>query len=263
MWRRYWNLTRDPFGGRGVPFVATPSHAEAEARLEHAIDRGERLAVLRAAEGLGKTTVLEQVLARARRPDRRLARVACQADGSSLLIGLSEGLGVRPAPGRGRSGAWRALADAVRLLRLQGLGAVFAIDDAHRLADPSARGELDRLLHIDPHPEARFTVLLAGREGGEGTPVSDPWSLAARLSPLTRSEAASFVTEKLRAAGRDEPTFTPRAITRLHAVSSGVPRGLDRLASLALMAGAVQRLEIIPPDVVEGVATECLATDPS
>ena len=46
---------------------------------------------------------------------------------------------------------------------------------------------------------------------------------------------------------------------RLHARSAGVPRGLDRLASLALLAGAVQRLEILSPEVVEGVARECVA----
>jgi hypothetical protein len=37
----------------------------------------------------------------------------------------------------------------------------------------------------------------------------------------------------------------------------GIPRGLDRLGSLALMAGALRGLEIITPEVVEGAAREC------
>ena len=102
-----------------------------------------------------------------------------------------------------------------------------------------------------------------GRGPAEGMPDPGPWGLAIRLQPLTRSEAERFLTAKLAAAGRDEPAFTPRAITRLHALSAGVPRGLDRLASLALMAGAVRRLEMIPAEVVEGVARECVGAVPA
>jgi type II secretory pathway predicted ATPase ExeA len=72
-----------------------------------------------------------------------------------------------------------------------------------------------------------------------------------------RSECERYVTTKLAAAGRDDPAFTPRAFHRLHALTEGIPRRLDRLASLALMAGAIRGLEIIPAEVVEGVSTEC------
>ena len=78
-----------------------------------------------------------------------------------------------------------------------------------------------------------------------------------RLPALTRSEAEQYLAAKLAAAGRDEPTFTPRALNRLHACSLGIPRGLDRLASLALMAGALRGLEIVTPDLIEGVTQEC------
>jgi MSHA biogenesis protein MshM len=74
---------------------------------------------------------------------------------------------------------------------------------------------------------------------------------------LTRSDAENYLTAKLASAGRDEPTFTPRAIHRLHLISAGNPRGLDRLASLALMAGALRKLEIVTPEIIDGVALEC------
>ena len=46
-------------------------------------------------------------------------------------------------------------------------------------------------------------------------------------------------------------------MTRLHVHSGGNPGGLDRLASLSLMAGAYRGLEAISSDVVEGVLGEC------
>jgi type II secretory pathway predicted ATPase ExeA len=74
---------------------------------------------------------------------------------------------------------------------------------------------------------------------------------------LTRSDAEAYLNAKLAMAGRPERTFTPRAITGLHAAAAGNPRTLDRLASLGLMAGALRGLEIITPDVIAGVAREC------
>jgi MSHA biogenesis protein MshM len=264
MWMRHWKLARDPFSGPDVPYVSTPAHAEAEARLVHAIEAAERSATLLAAPGLGKTQVLSRVLARTRSPWRRIARVTGPIDGPSLLSGLAEGLDVRLPACPGRALAWKRLADAVRLGRPQGLHVVLAVDDCQHLSTPADRLDLDRLAHLDPHPLARLTIVRVGRgteaAGGFG---ASSWGLAIRLQPLTRSDAERFLTTKLAAAGRDEPTFTPRSMTRLHALSAGIPKGLDRLASLALMAGAVRGLEMIPPEVVEGVARECWGDDTS
>ncbi len=256
MWTRHWGLSRDPFLDAGSPYVPTAPHEEAVARLSHTIETGQRLAILRAAAGQGKTTVLARALAEARHPSRRVARVSSPPDGARLLAGLAEGLGARVPTGSGRAMAWKILADAVRLCRWQRLGVVLAIDDGQDLVGPVDRLDLDRLAHLDPHPDARLTVIRAHRTDDDEADAP-AWELAIRLDPLTRSEAGRYVAAKLAAAGRSEPTFTPRALHRLHALSAGVPRGLDRLGSLALMAGALRGLEMIIPEVVEGVAREC------
>jgi type II secretory pathway predicted ATPase ExeA len=143
------------------------------------------------------------------------------------------------------------------------LHVVLAVDDCHHLTDPADRLDLERLVHLDTHPRARLTVVRVGRGPADPEDEACPWGLAIRLRPLTHSEAGRFLTAKLAAAGRAAPTFTPRAVTRLHALSAGVPRGLDRLASLSLMAGAVRGLEMIPAEVVEGVARECTRAVPA
>jgi MSHA biogenesis protein MshM len=257
VWTRHWGLSHDPFLDAGTPYVPTAPHEEAVARLLHTIEAGQRLAVLRAASGLGKTTVLARALAEARHPSRRFATASSPPDGALLFAGLAEGLGARVPPECGRAMAWKALSDAVRLCRWQRLGVVLAIDDAQDLVGPVDRLDLDRLAHLDPHPDARLTVVRAHRTDDEGEDLAPAWELAIRLDPLTRSEAGRYLSAKLSAAGRDEPTFTPRAIHRLHARTGGVPRGLDRLASLALMAGALRGLEMVTPEVVEGVVREC------
>ncbi len=263
MWQRHWNLDHDPFGARRPGFVATPTHSEAVARLAHTIETAGRSARLVAGAGLGKSTVLARAIEATRAPTRRFARATGPVDGADLFATLAAGLGSRSGLDAGRAEAWRALVEAARLCRWQGIQVVLAVDDCRALATPADRVDLERLEGLDPDPAARLTVIRLGRPelGPEDEPTRADWGLLIRLDPLTRSESASYVEAKLGAAGRPEATFTPRALTRLHALSGGVPRGLDRIAGLALMAGAVRGLEVVPPEVVDAAARECLAPE--
>lgn len=249
----------DPFSERDAPFIPTAIHAEAVARLVHLIESGQRQVKLHAGAGLGKTMVLRRALELVRGPGRRIVQTSGPIDGLDLLTTLAERSGRRLALGASRSDAWRALSDAARLCRLQRLAMVLVVDDAQGLTSPADRLDLDRLAHLDPHPEARLTVLQVGRDPDAD---SEPWSLAIRLAPLTRTETSDYLNARLAAAGRDQPAFTPRAVTLLHALTSGVPRGLDRLASLALIASDARGLEMISPDVIDGVARECVVGAP-
>ncbi|WP_435007079.1 type II secretory pathway protein ExeA [Tundrisphaera lichenicola] len=257
MWHRHWSLTFNPFDERRPTFVPAPSHAEARARLIHTIESASRSARLIAGPGLGKSIVLGRAIEATRSPARRFARVSGLADGQAWIASLVERLGGRVATDAPRGQAWKALGEAARLCRWQGLHLVIVVDDCQALDQPGERLDLERLDHLDLDPSARLTILRIGRPDGlEPGPTS--WDLAIRLEALTRSEAAGYLAAKLEKAGRVEPVFTPRAMTRLHAHSGGIPRGLDRLAGFALIAGADRGLEIISPEVVDSTASECL-----
>ncbi len=265
MWTRHWKLLRDPFAGAAAPYVPVPPYEEAVARLVDTIETGRRRAVLRAGAGLGKSLILARALAETKSPTRRAAFVSSPTDGATLLAGLAHALGRHIPAGASRGRAWKALDEAVRLCRWQRLPVILAIDDCQHLTEHADRLDLDRLVHLDPHPQARLTVLLAFRTDDDepaSWSAAAPWELVIRLPALTRSDAEAYLTTKLELAGRPGPTFTPRAINRLHAASAGNPRTLDRLASLALMAGALRRLEIVTPDVIDGVARECTLNSP-
>jgi type II secretory pathway predicted ATPase ExeA len=235
---------------------------EAVARVVDAVETGQRWAAVRGDAGLGRSTVLARAARELRRPDCRIARVGAPVDGTTLWLTLAEGLGTRPRRGASRAAAWAALREAVRLCRWQKLSAVLLVDDAQTLCDDSDRSDLDRLVDLEPGEATRLTVVAAFREPEE--PADEPthrvpWELDVRLTPLRLSDTTSYVETKLAAAGRTESLFTPRAFVRLHDLSGGVPRGIDRLASLSLMAAALRRLEVVTPDVVEGVLRECLS----
>jgi type II secretory pathway predicted ATPase ExeA len=257
----HWGLSRDPFREGAGPFVPTSGHTEAVARLLHVVESGARVGILEAAPGLGKSRVLDEVLGKARHPQRRIVRGTAASDGEALMAGLARGLGwYGGGSGRTRGRAFQALADVVRLAGQQGYDVILAIDDAHLLGGPSEQqSDHERIEHLEPRGGGRLSVLWVGRRRPDGRPAR-PWELLVRLPGLTRAESAEYLRLKLAAAGRQQPAFTPGAVTRLHALSRGVPRTLDQLAALALMAGALQDVEIVTPNLVEQVYPECAAS---
>jgi hypothetical protein len=255
MWMRYWGLAKDPFAGLDTPYVPTTSHDEAVARLVHTIETAQTRAVLMAAAGLGKTTVLRQALAATSTPMRRFATVSCPSDGTLLFGLLAEGLGERIGREPSRLGAWRALERAIRLAALQGFHVVLAIDSCDERTLRAVQCDIDSLIGLRSSTNAELTLIQVGGSKAFDSPaVISSCPLVVELQPLTRSEAERYLTAKLKLAECDVPIFTPRAITRLHGLSVGVPRDLEQLTQLCLMAGAVRGLEVIPPDVVDGAA---------
>jgi len=257
-WIVHWGLNRDPFVERGGPYVPLPGHEEAVARLVHSIEAGHRLAVLSAPAGMGKTLVLNRALTEARDTCRRFAIVSNPMEGAHLYSRLAEKLGSRGLVSASRGAAWLALEQAVRGCALQGFQVVLAVDDCTSLIANGASADLRRLCQVGASAGGRVTVLLAQGEDSHELDLSQQsWTLAIGLRSLSCSEAETYLTAKLAAAGCREPVFSRRAITRLHLHSRGSPSGLDRLASLCLMAGAYRGLEAISSDVVEGVLGEC------
>jgi MSHA biogenesis protein MshM len=262
VWRRHWGLTTDPFLANGSTYVPLASHEEAVARLVYAIESRQPRATLLAEGGMGKTTVLRRVLAQTSEMRRQIVLVDQPRDELLLLTRLSERLGQGSLARRAvdRSAAWRLLDRAVRLLAIQGISLVIAIDNCQNTSDESMSRTLRSLPLLGRSDGATLTVIPAGDAGSDWlTEEGDDWPPVARIDALTRTETERYLTTKLAWAGCTDPVFTARAVTRLHALSEGVPRTLERLAALCLMAGALRGMEVVTPELADGVAPELAA----
>ena len=223
------------------------------ARLVHAIESAERRAVLTANAGLGKSTVLRRAFDLARGPGRRFALLNCLREGTLLVAMLAERLAAHVGREPSRLAAWRALERAVRLATIQGMHVVIGIDNCEA-ADNDVRRDIESLANLGAGAGAKMTVIQSGRpRPNRRLDLDAPWTPAITLESLTRAQAEALLTTKLRSAGRDEPVFTSRAVTRLHCLSAGVPRLLEQLAALCLMTAAARGLEVVPPELVDSV----------
>ena len=132
---------------------------------------------------------------------------------------------------------------------------MFVVDGWDAGMGPAAIRDLTALVEQGRGDGSSVSLIRVGRVEPDGNDACWP---AIGLERLTRSEAETYVHARGQAAGCCERVFTARALTRLHAWSEGVPRDLDRLAALSLMAGAVQGLEVVSADVVDAVALQRL-----
>jgi len=257
MYQQHWGLSGPPFAG-GVDtkrYYDSPSHNEALARLLFLIENGRRVGLLLGPAGSGKTLLLRVLAERVRRQghcglfvplmgvpvDQLLPTIAAQLDPSS------------PAGDVLRS--WRTLTDKLTEHRYQGIQTVILLDDVDQ-TEPGVPAQLLRLAELDPTSRAPLTLVFAAATQQLGTRLLDLCPMRIELEPWDERDTAEYLSTTLDRAGRRQPAFDAPALARLHQLSGGVPRRLEKLAELSLLAGAAQQLDEVDLETVDAVNEE-------
>jgi type II secretory pathway predicted ATPase ExeA len=229
--RGRWGFEFDPFEGAEARrlVVPVPPQSRACMELRGMIARAERLVRVVGPAGVGKSTVLTRVLAEHRGPHCRVARVAGAFDAAELYGRLADALRRERhgGPREDAATAWRRLVEALRLCRVQELAVVVAIDEGDAAIDALAHLRLARL---DQAGGLDVTILLA--QASAESDLDDAPLVV--VQPMTRAEAWDYLSARTEAAGGPRGFWSREAATRLHALSRGLPRALDRLAARAL-----------------------------
>ena len=132
------------------------------------------------------------------------------------------------------------------------------LDDAD-LASPQVLAQVARLAQHDPSPDARLTIVLAGRQeeiGRIGDRLLGLADLRIDIQPWGHDDTENYLRASLAQAGCRTAVFAEPALARLQELSHGIPRRINQLADLALLAGAGQALPQIGPEVVESAYRE-------
>jgi general secretion pathway protein A len=263
MYNDFWGFSRSPFSGTIDPerFYEGSGHEEALARLSYVADEGRRGTVVMGTGGVGKTLLIETFARRIRRPNREVVIARCPAlGGRELFFDLCQDFGLAPEPAASEADLWRRLRDHVAANRLQDCQTMIVIDQAHLLAEsPAQLRALHMLFHLDPHPAARLTVVLAARPElmRNARPEVIEWiDLGVALEPFAAEQTSAYISHLTTWAGRNEPAFSADAVARIHELTGGVARQINRVCDLGLLAGATEELPEVTEDVVESVYKE-------
>ena len=258
MYQSHWGLRESPFNDGLDPqsFYQSPTHEEALARLHFLVEQHRQLGLLLGPEGSGKSLLLEILAAQLRRRGPAVASVnVAGISGNEMLWSLAAQFGrnldrCAPTPV-----LWRALSDRLAAFRYQQVDAAILVDDADR-AGNSVVPHLIRLAKLEPSPQRRLTLILAGdrlmigRLGETLLGLSELWIDLVAWQP---DDIAGYLDRSLRRAGGSANLFEEPAIERLYELSQGIPGQVRLLAGLSLVAGAGRHVHSIDAEVVDSV----------
>jgi type II secretory pathway predicted ATPase ExeA len=260
-YRAHWGLHETPFPSGLAPrlFYQSPTHEEALARLEFLVGQRQRLGLLLGPSGTGKSLILDRLASNLRRGGAQVANISLLGvDLHEFLWLLAAELGLNPDRKENPFSLWRDLIDRIAENRYQQLDTVILLDDADR-ALPEVLDHLVRLIQSDrglPTPLVLVLAASADTIPRIGSRLLELAELRIDLEPWEESDTGGYLISALAQAGRKTLLFADDAVQRLHALSGGIPRRVNQLAALALVAGAGRQLSKIDADTIDSVYRE-------
>jgi type II secretory pathway predicted ATPase ExeA len=265
MYLEFFGLARKPFSKTPDPAFLFPSrqHAEAQARLSHAVEERE-IAVLTGEVGAGKTTLSRALVDEFAERCRFSFVVNPALPPAQLLGAIADGFGIDGT--RRKSELFAALGERFSALDEEGRFPVVVVDEAQLLAGRAAFDELRLLTNLAADDRPLVGLILIGQpelrqriqeRGGE--PFAQRIGVAYHIGPLDEEETGRYVAHRLSVAGRDEPLFSADGIASIHRHALGLPRRINQLAANALLEAFGRGVDRVGGEIVEAAAADLAA----
>jgi general secretion pathway protein A len=260
----HYHLREQPFGVTPDPryLYFSPAHREALASLFYGIETGRGFLSLIAEPGMGKTTLLFQLLQRWKGYVHSAFLFQTQCDSRELIRYLLEDLGLK-SDGDDIVRMHSELNDFLYRETLAGKRVILFIDEAQNLSDNVL--ETVRLLSDFEAPDKKLLQIVLAGQPELAQRLSRPGlaqlrqriAIRARLDSLPAAEVNRYINHRLQVAGYQGPElFTPGALAFIAERSRGIPRLINNICFNALSLGCATRCEKINSDVVREAAVE-------
>jgi len=264
MFLNFYRLRDQPFGVTPDPryLYFSPGHREALASLFYGIETGRGFLSLVAEPGMGKTTLLFQLLQRWKGYVHSAFLFQTQCSSRELIRYLLDDLGLK-SDGEDVVKMHSELNDFLFRETKAGRRVVVFIDEAQNLADEVL--ETVRLLSDFEAPDKKLLQIILAGQPELAQRLSRPGlaqlrqriSIPARLEALPPAEVCRYVQHRLRVAGHEGPDlFSPDAQEVIAMRSRGIPRLINNLCFNALSLGCAMQKRQIDAGVVEEAAQE-------
>ena len=267
MYRKFYNLTRNPFEVSPDPyfFYPTPRHNEALALLNYGVLRRKGFVVVTGEVGTGKTLLVRCLL-----DSLTLHKVAFAYIYNPILsvqhflehVLTDFGL---PAASRSKGEVLARLNNYLMTRSREDLTTALVVDEAQLLSWDLLE-EIRLLTNLETAQHKLLQIVLAGQpeldqkmDSHQLRQLKQRVGLRCNLLSLELKEVEGYIHRRLELAGGNEksnPVFTKEAIETVYAFSKGIPRLINTLCENSLMLGFGLQLKQITPAVVREVAAD-------
>jgi len=261
LWLSHYGLREQPFGVTPNPryLFLSPTHAEALASLMYGVEAGRGFMALIAQPGMGKTTLLFQLLERLRPSARTVFLFQTQCDSAGLMHTLLGDLGIETA-GEDLARMYQRLNEVLSEEARVGRRVVLVIDEAQNLEDSAL--ETVRMMSNFETPSAKLMQIILAGQPQLGQKLAHPnlaqlrqrVSILARLVPFNLAETNQYLDYRLKVAGYSGGSlFTTEAREIIATRSHGIPRNINNLGFNALSLGYALDKKKIDASVLQEV----------
>ncbi|MSR60074.1 MAG: hypothetical protein EXS05_20950 [Planctomycetaceae bacterium] len=239
-------------------FFAAPVHEEAVARILYLAEQAPGCGVLCGPDGTGKSLVLRVARDEATRMQIRVVLVdAGGRTAHELLWETASSLGLCPQGSEHPLGLWRMLGDHLLANRHVGVPTLLCFDHLDR-ADSSSLSAIERIYRTSQASNAGISLLLVARQSRSLAGLIPLADIRIELTPLDRRQTGRYLAARLACVGRDRSTFDESAVDATFAVTGGVPRDINRVCNLALLAATGDGTDRVTGETVNALARQFL-----
>lgn len=261
----YYKLAEQPFGVAPDPryLFLNPTHREALASILYGVTSGRGFTALIAKPGMGKTTLLFDLLNKVQDQARTAFLFQSQCSPLDLLRNLLDDLSIEHE-GSDIAKMQRKLNECLLSEAGKGKKLVAVIDEAQNLDESTL--EVVRMLSNFETPQEKLMHFVLAGQPQLSEKLASPGliqlrqriSIVARLKPFTVEETQLYIDHRLRVAGYDfaKPMFTKQAIAMIAEHTEGIPRNINNACFNAMSLGYVGKQRTIDQGVIREVLSD-------
>jgi len=266
MYKRFYNLTRNPFEITPDPsfLFATKRHNEALAALYYGVKRRKGFVVMTGEVGTGKTLLVRCLLQVLHRANIAYAYVFNPRLTPMEFLQYVAGDFRLPTAGKSKSDLLLDLSSFVISRHQRNLTTVLIVDEAHHLSTDVLE-EVRLLTNLETAQEKLLQILLIGQQELEETldgvnlrQLKQRIALRSHLSALDLEETRGYIYRRLQLAGNANPAqvFPMESVFEVHRQSRGFPRLINTLCENALIHGYANQLRSVGPQIIAEIAAD-------
>ena len=264
MFLDFYQMRDEPFGVTPDPrfLYLGDSHREALASLYCGIEADRGFMVLIAPPGLGKTTLIFQLIEKLRPDTRTVFLFQTQCNSRELIQFLLNDLGV-DINGMETVAMHNKLNQILLQERVAGRRFVLIVDEAQNL-DPGVLETIRLLSNFETSQAKLLQILLVGQPqlarklaSSSLEQLQQRISMFAKVEPFSPEETARYVAHRLKVAGyAGGELFTAGAMEIIKDRSKGVPRNINRLCFSALSLACAMGRKRVDTEMMREVVAD-------